>query len=393
MQYFTMQANSLKDALDKMNKQYGSRARMLTHRDIKIGGIMGLFSKDGVEVTGYLSSEAPKKIEIEEEKKKLLENMKREQTVQLILKEIQGLKTSINRVDNNQVSANPNIGKIEEFLRKNDFTYDFIKDMTAVIRSRFSLEELNDLNLLFKNVVQWIGEKITLYPAFHITDVKPVIHIVIGPTGVGKTTTIAKLAAIYGIGSKKNPALKVRMITIDSYRIAAKKQIETYGEIMQIPVSFAESFNELEKVILQNQDADLILIDTIGKSPSDYEKLAEMKKMLAACGAFCETHLAISSTTKASDIEDIMQQFEPFNYKAVILTKLDETSKIGSAISVLAKKNKPVSYLTDGQKVPQDIEEATIVRLLMKLEGVRIDREFIEEKFGKKDKLITNYWR
>jgi len=393
MQYFTMQASSLKDALEKMKKQYGARARILTHRDIKIGGVLGFFSRDGIEVTGYLSNEVQKKPDLEDEKKKLLESMKREQTVQLILKELQSLKEAVNKQEPAPPAANPNIVKIEELLKQNDFSYDFIKEITGMIRSRFSLEELNDLNLLQKNVIRWIGEKITIYPGFRITENKPVIYVIVGPTGVGKTTTIAKLAAIYGIGNKKHSPIKVRMITIDSYRIAARKQIETYAEIMQIPVTFAETYNELEKTLAINQDVDLILIDTIGKSPADFEKLGEMKKMLSACGMFSETHLAVSATTKASDIEDILQQFEPFNYKAVILTKLDETCKIGNALSVLAMKNKPISYLTDGQKVPQDIEEASIVRLLMKLEGVRIDREYIEEKFDRKDKLLTNYWR
>lgn len=394
MQYFTLQAGSLKEAIDKMKKQYGAKARILTHRDIRMGGFMGMFAKEGIEITGYLSHEQPVKRDLEGEKKKILESVKKEQTMGLILKELQSLKESIkNTPDMVESKENPTITKIEELLRLNDFSYDFIKRAVAFVKSRFSLDDMSDLNLVQKAVIDWIGEQVNIYSALNLAKQKPMVFIIVGPTGVGKTTTIAKLAAIYGIGDQRQLPLKVRMITIDNYRIAAKKQIETYAEIMQIPVSFAESYSDLEKAVALNQDVDLILIDTIGKSPSDYDKLSEMKKILSACGTFCETHLAISATTKSSDVEEVLQQFEPFNYKSVILTKLDETTRIGNILSVLARKNKPVSYITDGQVVPQDIERASVVRLLMKLEGVRLDREFLEEKFSKKEKTLTNNWR
>ena len=106
-----------------------------------------------------------------------------------------------------------------------------------------------------------------------------------------------------------------------------------------------------------------------------------MKNILSACGSKSEIHLAVSATTKRSDIEEIMHQFEPFRYKAVIITKIDETSKIGNVISAVIKNNKKLSYITDGQMVPQDLENASVTRLLMKLEGFRIDREYIEKKF------------
>ena len=130
------------------------------------------------------------------------------------------------------------------------------------------------------------------------------------------------------------------------------------------------------------QDVNVILIDTIGKSPYDYDKLAEMQSILGACGSKSEVHLAVSATTKSADIKDIMHQFEPFKYKAVIITKMDETSSVGNVISAVTKNNKKISYITDGQMVPQDIEHATVSRFLMNLEGFRIDREYIEKKFS-----------
>lgn len=395
MQYFTLQAHTLRDAIDKMKRHYGENARLLTHRGIKIGGILGLFARQGIEITGYLSDSTVKRPVPADEKKKILEAAQKEQTLGKILKEIEVLKGIVkNREHLKEVELqNSSIRRIREILELNDFTHKYIKNIITKIRGEFSIAELNDFPKIQRALVKWIGEQITVYPPFRIVKKKPTIYTIIGPTGVGKTTTIAKLAAIYGLGNKKHPLSQVRMITIDNYRIAAKKQIETYADIMQIPVTFAETYNDLKKALALYQDMDLILIDTIGKSPSDFEKLGEMNRILSACGNTSETHLAISATTKASDIEMILRQFEPFMYKSIVLTKLDETNRIGNALSVLAEKGKPVSYITDGQVVPQDIEEARVLRLLMKIEGLRIDRDYVETIFGRQDDVSTNNWR
>jgi flagellar biosynthesis protein FlhF len=206
--------------------------------------------------------------------------------------------------------------------------------------------------------------------------------VLIGPTGVGKTTTISKLAAIYGIGTDEIPAIDVRMITIDAFRICAKEQLEQIGNIMQIPVSCVVNKSDLRKEIaLHSEGTDLFLIDTIGKSPKDFSKLGEMKEILEGAGKNAEYHLVISASTKTSDIEDIMQQFEPFGYKSVVLSKMDETDRIGNIISALAQKGKSISYITDGQTVPVDIRRASVVRFLVNLEGFKVNRDKIENRF------------
>jgi flagellar biosynthesis protein FlhF len=213
------------------------------------------------------------------------------------------------------------------------------------------------------------------------------VVVLVGPTGVGKTTTVAKLAAVYGIGSARSPARRVRIVTIDNYRIAAKQQIETYAEIMRIPVTLVESTADLEKAMALAQDADLVLVDTIGRSPRDLDKLAEMKQILDAIAApLKRTYLALSATTKASDVEEVLRQYEPFGYRAVVLTKLDETLRIGAVVSSLARRVKPVAWLCDGQGVPQDIAEATVPRLLMNMEGFRIDRGAVEARHSARGK-------
>jgi flagellar biosynthesis protein FlhF len=388
MQYFTIQARSNREAIDKMKLTYGEDARILTHRSVRRGGFLGLFSSEGVEVTGYLSEDGNKKrkAEVEEKKRAILDGVKKEQTLQTLLEEIQGLRETLeSRPSAAPATASeqhPALRQLEELLAANEFAPDYIAGLRERARREFSLEALENYPLLMSTAVGWIGERIDIDPPISFTARGARVVIVVGPTGVGKTTTIAKLAAIYGLGDGRTPARRVRIITIDNYRIAAKQQIETYAEIMRIPVSLVESAEELRKNIALYQDTDLILVDTIGRSPRDLGKLAEMKEILAACGGQSSIYLALSATTKASDTEEILRQYAPFGYRAIILTKLDETMRIGNVLSCLARQRMPIAYLCDGQGVPQDLEEATPVRLLMNMEGFRIDRDALEKRFG-----------
>jgi len=385
MQYFTIQAKTHREAIENMRNQYGEYAKILTYRNVRLGGFMGLLGSKGVELTGYLSSEEKPKVALEEGKLKVLEAARKEQTLNYILKEIKELKRGLpaNGEPGAGLGSNqhPSLEKLRDLLLQNDFPRAFADEMVERARERFSLTELEDFSRLENTFIDWIAEKIPAAPP-DPENQNPRVLIVVGPTGVGKTTTIAKLAALFGLESEGKPARRVRIITIDSYRIGAKKQIEIYGEIMRIPVSSAETREDLKKLIALHADADLILIDTIGKSQRDYRKLAEMKEILDGAGSRPEVHLAVSATTKTRDLEEIFQQYESFGYSRVIVTKLDETSQIGSILSVVAKRGKPISFLTDGQKVPQDIEPSSLVRLLCNLEGFHINRDYIESKYG-----------
>lgn len=375
MQYFTETAYTHTEALHNIKAKYGDRAKVLTHRSVRMGGFMGLFTREGVELTGYISQEqrTTRSKDLEEEKKKILSTVRNDQTIQLVLKEVQELKQQMATevpVDHEQ---HPTIQRIEELLIQNDFSVRYIRKMLSRIKKEFSLEALDDFTGVQNRVIEWIGEGIRLFDETFA--VKPNIVVLVGPTGVGKTTTIAKLAAIHGISGSGVRPKSVRMITIDNYRIGARQQIETYGDIMSIPVACVETFQDLRKQLALYQDTDLVLIDTIGKSPKDYMKLAEMRELLDACGSAAQVYLAVSATTKTADLTEIFQQFQPFKYEALVLTKLDETMHIGSLVSALAERNKPIAYITDGQVVPQDIAKATVTDLLMHLDGFRVDQE------------------
>jgi flagellar biosynthesis protein FlhF len=407
-----------KDCELKIAEKYKRPFHIMNQKEIRIGGFLGLFSKPGVEVEFYFTPFYPKNPSInttanmpfpwlthdtetkpkqysqpnlEEEKRKLIAaagknydqiNEKGKETGQQFLEMLNEIKE---RIDSNvKKEEPPAFIRAQELLKSNDFSQNYINKMLEKMRKELTLEQLDDPNFIQEQLLEWIGETISIYKD-DAAERKPRIMVLIGPTGVGKTTTIVKLAAIYGIESDENntpAAVEVRMITIDAFRIGAKEQIEKIGNIMQIPVSCVDNKLALRKEIASYSEVtDMFLIDTIGKSPKDASKIGEMKEILEGAGRGAEFHLVISANTKTSDIENIMRQFEPFNYKSVIITKMDETDRIGSVISAISEKSKSVSFITDGQTVPVDIRKASVVRFLINLDGFKVDREKLEKRF------------
>jgi flagellar biosynthesis protein FlhF len=179
----------------------------------------------------------------------------------------------------------------------------------------------------------------------------PHVVALIGPTGVGKTTTIAKLAANLKLKEKH----RVGLITIDTYRIAAIDQLRKYAEILGAPLCAVGSPEELSGAIRSMNDCQFILIDTAGRSPNDALKLSELKTFLAAAGPD-EVHLVLSSTASESCVELAISRFADVRVDKIIFTKLDEAAHLGVVLNVVHKVNKSLSYITTGQDVPDDIE-------------------------------------
>ena len=173
----------------------------------------------------------------------------------------------------------------------------------------------------------------------------------IGPTGVGKTTTIAKLAADFKLRQNK----KVGLITIDTYRIAAVEQLRTYAQIIDVPLKVVVSPSELKRAIDLMADMDLILIDTAGRAQTDTIKLNELKAFLDAASPD-EVHLVLSSTAHHTHMLSAAEEFAKIGVDRLILTKLDEAISFGVVLSVMQKVKASLSYITTGQDVPDDIE-------------------------------------
>jgi flagellar biosynthesis protein FlhF len=419
MDTFTEQAPTITQCMEKIRSKYGDSATVMEEKAVQIkGGFLNLFSKEVWEMRGIVSNSYAKykllqssqnamrkpldlnPAELDETKRKIIAATgKGDPTLQLVLSEVRTIKEKIDSAaaaaNDGSAKANsdhPTLVRIEETLNQNDFTPRYRAGIMERVRREFSLEALEDFKAVEDKVLEWIGGSIQVYAEDQYQR-KPRIVVLVGPTGVGKTTTIAKLAAAYMLGEIGKRPLQVRMITIDNFRIGAEQQIERYGLIMGIPVVSAASARELKEVIALNaENADLILIDTIGKSPRSSVELAEMKELLDACGSSAEFHLALAATTKSSDITEILKQYEPFGYRSVIITKMDETIRLGNVISALSERGKCVSYITEGQQVPKDIQKAETMRFLINLEGFTIDRMKFESIFPS-DESERIHWR
>lgn len=388
MQYLVEQASTHREALERIRARYGDAAQVLAQRTVRSGGFMGLFARDAVEITyivrddGLKESEK-KRIDVEEEKRRLMERISQERALQEVLHEVRELKEIVSETGGRPGQAeqdHPSLAELAELLERNEFSPAYRERILARARAEFSLGELDDFDAVQDRVLEWIGDGVKL--ADEPGRGRPRVVVLVGPTGVGKTTTIAKLAAIHKLGLAGLQPQDVRMITIDTFRIGAQQQIEKYAEIMRLPVSAVETAEDLRAAIAMHRDTDLILVDTIGKSPRDAVRLAEMQQILEACGPSAEVYLAVSATTKTQDMADVFRQFEPFRYRAVVITKTDETGRLGNVLSVLADKDKPAAWMTDGQRVPMDIERAHPLRFLINLEGFRPNRPKLEERYG-----------
>lgn len=182
---------------------------------------------------------------------------------------------------------------------------------------------------------------------------------VLGPTGVGKTTTIAKMAARAVLEKKK----KIGFITTDTYRIAAIEQLKTYAALLQVPVEVVYNATDYAEAIRKFAHLDLIFIDTAGRNYKEAKYVEDLKSLIQF-GEQVESYLVLSLTSKQKDLELIIEQFTNLHIEKFIFTKLDETNSIGTMFNLMIKYNKGLAYYTNGQEVPEDIEQPDSDNLL-----------------------------
>lgn len=218
-----------------------------------------------------------------------------------------------------------------------------------------SLKKESNLDSILAAVYQKIILKLGKPKTIEMGDKAKVIFF-IGPTGVGKTTTIAKIASSFKIEKEA----RVAFITADTYRIAAVEQLNTYASIIDCPVSVVYSVEDMNKSLSEYKDYDLILVDTAGRSHKATEQMDELKAFIEEVAQRAdefdfECYLTLSLTTKYKDLKSIADKYDDVDW-AVIFTKLDETCSVGNILNIRMLTDRPLSYTTSGQNVPDDIE-------------------------------------
>ena len=195
---------------------------------------------------------------------------------------------------------------------------------------------------------------------------KPRICFFVGSTGVGKTTTIAKIAAVFKLEKKA----KVALITSDTYRIAAIDQLKQYAKMLEMPIRVVYTPKDMEEAVKDYYGYDLLLVDTAGRSPSNQEQCDELADLIECVDEeLREVYLVLSATTKYKDLKQIVETYRDMSEYRLLFTKLDETGCYGNILNIRLDTGAPISYTTSGQDVPKDIETLNAQEIAKQLIG------------------------
>lgn len=339
----------MQDTIFKVKAELGSEAIILNTRKYKEGGILGFFGREKVEVLAGV------------EENKNLGARSKSSTSSGELDEIKNMLEDLNKSwqqDDFVRKLDDNAGQLYEHLKEQGVREDLRKDIIEEVSEGEDREE--ELRLLRDSLVDLIGDchTVTLEDSPHVV-------ALIGPTGVGKTTTAAKLAARFADRSD----MKVGFVTADTYRIAAVQQLKTYSDIINIPLEVVYSREEFASVLAgEFRNYDLVLVDTPGSSWDDQLQLGRLQKLLTA-ELLDEVHLLISLNQKLSNMLTVVEEFSLLNPDRILLTKVDEATSYGDIVNLRSECRLPFSYYSCGQDVPDDIEEASPRHLLSLLLG------------------------
>ncbi|MBM7701883.1 flagellar biosynthesis protein FlhF [Metabacillus iocasae] len=356
-------AHTMPEAMKMIRAELGDNAVILNSKAIQTGGFLGLFTKKKIEVIAAIDVvEKPKpkkqKIKIEEP---IVEGEKsgvRHEELDKQIKELKALVTDLTSTELRSVEHYPQeVKSVLAQLTRQEVDNGLLEELTPELLKYYYTKEHESDFALKAWVKQWLVRKLEDYQAEGIIFEKKYINVV-GPTGVGKTTTLAKLAAKCVIEHKKS----VAFITTDTYRIAAIDQLKTYANILNAPIEVCYNSEDVQRAMQSFASYDTVFIDTAGRNFRERKYVKDLQEMISFDDQI-QTFLVLAMTAKLTDMQAIYKQFSMIPIDSFIFTKVDETETYGNAINMMLACQKGVSYITYGQNVPDDLAKADINKI------------------------------
>ncbi|CEG24321.1 Flagellar biosynthesis protein FlhF [Planococcus massiliensis] len=373
MRLKTYIVNSVTEAIPMIKKDLGTDALILNTKKVKTGGFLGFFKTEKLEVIAAVETKAPEKtkakVEAKPKQKQPATTAKSQQATVIpfqqreavekndamaeeLMSEIKGIKQFML-----QVMEEDRLPVALKGLNKQLMEQGISKEIQSELYAKLITELEQDPKMSEREIRSFARKEIIELIASHQpapVDKNPEIICFIGPTGVGKTTTIAKIAADFMLREDK----KVGLITSDTYRIAAVEQLKTYAGILNIPIEVVESASELTHAMEVLSDCDIVLMDTAGRNYQQKQYIEELEALLSDKNKV-QINLVLSLTSKYEDMKKIVDNFQTIVMDELLLTKMDETSSSGAILNLIHHYSIPIRYIANGQSVPDDIFTVT----------------------------------
>lgn len=402
------------EAIEKAKKELGENAVIMNVKEIKPKGIFAIFKKSSYEVTAALEEKETvvSPMNVLNSQKKIHDNINlaADEKIEIPRSARSNLNTAVHQIANSFVQSQSGTKNEEKDIEKrlDDLSNMLEKKLGAAapepeekqtkptssqelefVRVLYStlvknevdekyvnqiVEEIeqfirpgNSVDVILSNVYQKMILLFGRPEPIALPEKRPKVVFFVGPTGVGKTTTIAKIASKYKVEQDR----KVAFITADTYRIAATEQLRIYANILDAPMSIVYTADELNGAVEKVSDSDLIFVDTAGFSHKNEAQKNDTKELIQGLNKSYskEVYLVLSATTKYKDLLEIVDIYSSISKYNLIFTKLDETSTYGNILNVKLYSGAELSYVTNGQNVPDDIELFDTQRIVKQLLG------------------------